>query len=147
MPRHFLSKKGDKCDSQYECDVANSLFDRGISYEHHPGPFPYSNNVIGGFCPHCDSNTVRQSRMYTPDFRLFPSGRLVEAKGKFLKHQRGLMTHFVRTKDTKSPLSFIFQRDNYISRKTSDTRLTGWARRLKCESAVGIVIPEEWSKS
>ena len=145
MALKFVSKKGDRCDSQYERDVADSLFARGISYEHQPGPYEYSTPVVGGFCADCDSNNVRQGRSYTPDFMLIPSGRLVEAKGKFLAHQRGLLTHFIRSRSTKAVLSFVFMRDNYINRKTSRTRLTGWATKQKCESAVGIHIPKEWA--
>lgn len=123
--------------------MVQSLIDRSILYEFHPEEREYSSTVRGGFCPSCGSNSVRQGRLYTPDVRLYPSGRLVEIKGKFTAKNRNLMTQFI--KGYNGTISFCFMADNKLA-PTSKTRYTSWAMRLGCESAVKQ-IPYEWSRS
>jgi hypothetical protein len=145
MSKVYITKKGDRADSMYERDVADSLFDRGIEYEQHPGQWEYSTPVKGGYCKDCDSNNVRQGRLYTPDFRLYPSGIIVEAKGKFLAPKRNQMACFLKSVRGILTVRFIFMRNNPYGMAKPRKRFTDWARINGIESAVGIEIPEEWA--
>jgi hypothetical protein len=145
VAKTYPTSNGDKCASQYECDVVQSLIDRGLPYEYEPVKLEYETNIVKGLCKQCgaEGRDVVQRRTYTPDLRL-PNGIIVEVKGKFTAPKRNLMRQLVKS-NPDIDLRFIFMRDNfYGGRKGTRRRYTGWAHTQGCVAVVGTEIPAEW---
>lgn len=88
-----------------------------------------------------------KTRSYTPDFFISGcAGRslnfLIECKGRFDPDDRKTLLG-VRESHPTLDLRIMFQRDNFISKK-SRTRYSDWATKQGFLWALGTEVPEEW---
>lgn len=127
--------------SGFERKIAQSLEDRGISYEYELYQYPFLRRVKNGECGECGSNDVNQLGWYTPDFFL-PNGIVIEAKGKFVARERTKILAVMET-NPELDLRMMFQRDNKLT-KRSTTRYSEWCDRHNIRYHIGTDIPIDW---
>lgn len=132
-----------KHESWFEDDIIEDLENRGIEYEYEPETFLYQRPVRSASCGGCGSNDVSVQRRYTPDILLTTVNVYVEAKGKFTSENRAKMEDFLRG-DPGVDLRFIFQRDNWITKKHK-SKYSDWCKKLGVKYAIGERVPEEWT--
>lgn len=143
----YYSHNDDPCDSQYECNVVNSLIEREIRYEFKPEQLPYEFPVQGGQCNACGSDKVIQHRVFGADVRLRDSDLLIEIKGKWAgrgyPHKRNLATYMMRRYPYQ--IAWIFLTNSSIG-YGSKTRNTEWAMKYRAfDAATGLDIPPGWA--
>lgn len=128
--------------SYLEDRVLADLTERGVEYEYEPKTFKYERKVRGAYCARCASKDVLVSRRYTPDIKLAINGIWVEVKGKFTAENRGKMEDFRRSYPDLD-LRFIFQRDNWITKKHK-SKYSDWCEKLGLKWTVGDRVPDSW---
>jgi hypothetical protein len=98
--------------------------------------------VRGHRCELCSSGAkIVRIVSYTPDF-FFPTGWIVEAKGKFTPKDRKLALAF-REQYPDRKYGLVFQRDNYLTKKHT-LRYSEWASKNGIAWAVGG-FKQEWT--
>lgn len=128
--------------------VVADLLKRGIKYEYEPETLPFDSKIHGGKCRQCGSKDVAVTRRYTPDLKFgeHKPPIYVEVKGKFTASNRRRMEEFLAdVRNTGFDLRFVFQRDNWITRKHK-SRYSDWADEHKIPYAIGDKIPDSWLK-
>lgn len=81
---------------------------------------------------------------YLPDFRLYPSGVLVESKGRFTSADRTKMLR-VRRENPLVDIRILLQEPNKRLTKSPNSRTYWqWCEQHGFEWAAGEIIPEGW---
>jgi len=157
MAKVFLTKLGDRCDSDYERAVLDDLTDRGVNYkyEHTDGKFFYQTPVQSGLCLACDHNKVVQRRYRTLDIVL-ENGIVVEIKGRLTGTIRTFMRELIK-QNQDVDIRFFFMQDGWQNQKTKKRTYGDWANAQGIKWAVGDPranegtvargvggIPQEW---
>lgn len=126
--------------SGFEAFIYNDLVKRGVIFEYEPWQIEYFLPRKGA-CGTCGDTNIFVSRWYLPDF-VFGDTRIVEAKGYLDSASR---TKMIAVKEAWPNLDirFLFQRDNYITKKKLQT-YSQWAEKHGFPYAIGHRIPEEW---
>lgn len=120
-----------------------------LSFDYEDRKYVYNLRPSGAKCLQCRSSDVAVGRHYSPDFTIFPRGKLVktyfwilEAKGKFTSKDRTKMLAVVKDNPTVV-FRMMFMRDNRLN-KNSEVYYSDWCKKHDIEYVVGLSIPREW---
>ena len=145
MPnRSYTANDGTVWDSRFESEVYDRLSLLEVPMrrcEAGRDSLPYDSSIKEGFCLECESNSVVQRRLYTPDLRvgdvgggIESGGSYIEAKGWWPAPRRRLLREALKGKPLVRML-FVFQKDNWITKGKS--RYTDYvARYIKTAEAL-----------
>lgn len=141
-----MPAKKSELRSKFERRIAEQLEEKGVDYEYEKYSYEYDAPIAQrrARCLVCGSTELVREAWYTPDFFL-PSGRIIEAKGRFTAADRRKIIAVREFHDELADnLVMLFMRDNKIHKK-SDTTYSMWCEANDVPYAIGEV-PDEWLK-